>query len=60
MKRRMIKIEVVHDGGYIEDMVTDDPKLLGEWLIYTAHKMPDREKTLRGNWNVIAWELADS
>lgn len=56
MKRIMVKAEVIHDGGMLEQMTTDDPKLLGEWLIYTAHKMPERERSLRGNWSVTAWE----
>jgi hypothetical protein len=56
MKRKMVMAEVAHGDGMLERITTDDPRLLGEWLIYTAHAMPEREKTLRGNWNISAWE----
>lgn len=56
MSRLMVNVELIHDGGIIEQITTDEPELLGEWLIYTAHKMPERERSLRGNWKVRAWE----
>lgn len=59
MSRKMMHVEVIRDGGMMEQITTDDPLLLGEWLIYTAHQMPEREKGLRGNWNVRAWNSED-
>lgn len=56
-RRKMVKVEVIRNGGQVEQMSTDDPKLLGEWIIYTAHKMPANERSMRGNWHVGAWEL---
>jgi len=55
--RRMVTLKVTHDGGWIEEISTDDPKLLGEWLIYATHKMPERERGLHGNWDVRGWVL---
>ena len=57
--RKMVKAEVVHGNGMIEQVTTDDPRLLGEWLIYTAHQLPERDRILRGNWQIIAWNLED-
>lgn len=54
--RKMVRVQVIHDGGFTEEISTDDPLLLGQWLIYTAHKMPQHELGLRGNWHVTAWE----
>lgn len=55
--RNMVTVTVTHGGGWHEEITTDDPKLLGEWLIYTAHLLPAAEKSLQGNWHVRSWKL---
>ncbi len=56
-ERKMTTVKVTHGSGYIETISTDEPELLGRWLIYTAHKLPEQERYLVGNWHVYGWTL---
>lgn len=58
--RNLVYIEKVHrNGGRIESITTDDPELIGRWLIYTISKLPDYERDEHGSWHVRSFQLDD-
>lgn len=57
MNRKMVTARVVHSGGFIEQISTDNPELLGQWIIYTVQQLTSDERQLQGNWHIEGWEL---
>lgn len=55
---RMVTAGVTRSGGYNQEITTDNPELLGLWLIDTANKLSQDEKQIRGNWYIRAWTLS--